>query len=421
MKKKYIASLVAIVLFVSGAVFVPITKAAKQNNNGKIPGQYIVVFKDGVDPDLATDGIVKNQGLGQLFTYKHALKGFAATIPQEKLDKVKNDPRVAFVAEDRIVTADGKPSKQVIQPLQKIPTGISRIGASGIANEGAGVVVAVLDTGIDLTHPDLTTNILNSGKSFIPRTTANDDNGHGTHVAGTIAGIDNSIGIIGVAPSAKLVPVKVLDKRGSGTWSTVIAGIDWVTANASAYNIKVANMSLGGGGESDDRCGNTNNDPLHQAICKSVSKGITYVVAAGNEAADTKFSVPAAYNDAVITVSALADSDGKAGGLGSATSYGKDDTFATFSNFGEEVDLGAPGVSIYSTYKGGGYATMSGTSMAAPHVSGAAALYIASHSGASWEAVRDGLIFAGEVAGTETYTASANHPEKVVNASNLQE
>ena len=413
MKKMYFA--VAIIAIITlGIAAVPKTMAEKQNN-GKIPGQYIVVFKEGVDPDTATDGIVKNQGLGHLFTYKHTLKGFAATIPQTKLDKVKNDPRVAYVTEDRIVTADGKPSGQAVQPPERIPTGISRIGASDIANKGAGVTVAVLDTGIDLTHLDLKTNLL-PGASFIPRTTANDDNGHGTHVAGTIAGIDNTIGVVGVAPLAKLVPVKVLDKRGSGTWSTVIAGIDWVTKQNidtdTANDIKVANMSLGGVGISNNDCGVSNNDPLHKAICKSRDAGVTYVVAAGNEAGDASKSVPAAYDDAVITVSALADYDGLPG---------NDDTFASFSNYGSVVDLGAPGVNIYSTYKGGGYATMSGTSMATPHVSGAAALYLSKNvetllDGTTFITVRNALRTMGEISG---HTSSLLHPEPVLQVGNL--
>ena len=408
MKKTYLVGLIAVAAVAFGALTVPKSMAAKQNN-GKIPSQYIVVFKDGVNPDVATNELVKNQGLGHLFTYKHALKGFAAAIPQEKLQKIKDDSRVAYVTEDRIVTADGKPSGQITQPMQAVPTGIARIGADVSTNEGAGVTVAVLDTGITLNHPDLAGNILNSGKSCIRKTTANDDNGHGTHVAGTIAAIDNGIGVVGVAPAAKLVPVKVLDRNGSGSWSSVICGIDWVTNNAAAYNIKVANMSLGGGGSSDEDCGNTNNDPLHKAICNSRNAGVTYVVAAGNEGKDAATSVPAAYDDAVITVSALADYDGLPG----------NDTFASFSNYGPVVDLGAPGVNIRSTYKNGGYATMSGTSMATPHVSGAAALYISSHGASSWTAVRDGLKLAGEALGAGHTDPSGNHPEPVVNVSGL--
>jgi subtilisin len=187
-----------------------------------------------------------------------------------------------------------------------------------------------------------------------------------------------------VAPGAPLYAVKVLDRNGSGSWSSVICGIDWVTANAASKGIKVANMSLGGGGSDDGNCGNTNNDALHKAICGSVAKSVTYAVAAGNSTADLKGFVPAAY-DEVLSVTALADFDGKAGALGSPTCRSdKDDTAADFSNYttagspDEGHTIAAPGVCIRSTWKGGGYNTISGTSMATPHVAGTATLCIAS-------------------------------------------
>ena len=382
----------------------------------KVPGQYIVVFHDDVaDADAAAQDMVGTHGLGLLHKYGTALKGFAATIPDAKLDSVKHDPRVEFISEDRVVYASGKPAQEVTQPAQVIPTGVSRIGAASSTNKGAGIWVAVIDTGIDLSHPDPVANIASVNKTCVAGTkSANDDNGHGTHVAGTIAAADNAIGVVGVAPEAKLIAVKVLNRKGSGTWSSVICGVDWVTANAAAYGIKVANMSLGGGGSSDNNCGNTNNDALHKAICKSVAGGVTYAVAAGNENANTANSVPAAYNDAVITVSALADSDGAPGGFGPATPYGTDDIFASFSNFGAAVDLGAPGVSIFSTWKGGSYNTISGTSMATPHVSGVSALYIASHPGSLWTEVRDALKAAGEPLNFGHTDPSGLHPEPVL-------
>jgi subtilisin family serine protease len=279
--------------------------------------------------------------------------------------------------------------------------------------------VAVIDTGIDLTHPDLKDNIVANKTCVTGTASGNDDNGHGSHVAGTIAAANNTIGVLRVAPKAKLFAVKVLNAQGSGTWSSVICGVDWVTANAASYNIKVANMSLGGGGSSDNNCGNSNFDALHKAICKSRDAGVTYMVAAGNSGANASNSVPAAYDDAVITVSALADSDGQPGGTGAATSYGADDTFATFSNYGSVVDLGGPGVSIYSTYKNKGYATLSGTSMSSPHVAGSAALYLKTNPSASWTSVRDGLKAAGEPLGAGHTDPSGLHPEPVVKASGL--
>ena len=178
-------------------------------------------------------------------------------------------------------------------------------------------------------------------------------------------------------------------------------------------------MSLGGREKSDNDCGNTNGDALHKAICNSRDAGVTYVVAAGNESDDASLHVPSAYDDAVITVSAMADSDGILGGLGAATSYGADDTFATFSNYGSVVDIAAPGVKILSTWKGGGYATISGTSMASPHVAGAVALYLYTNPGASWMTVRDALMTLGEVLGAGHTDPSGLHPEVVLKADAL--
>jgi subtilisin family serine protease len=214
----------------------------------------------------------------------------------------------------------------------------------------------------------------------------NDDNGHGTHVAGIAAAKDNGIGVVGVAPGARLWAVKVLDRNGSGFLSGVIKGVDHVTANAGA--IEVANMSLGGG----------NSQALNDAIKNSVAKGVVYVVAAGNSGIDASNTSPANSPD-VLAVSAIVDTDGKCGKLGPSTSYGGDDTFASFSNYGSMVDIAAPGVNILSTYKGKTYATMSGTSMASPHVAGAVALYLAHNlkpadvAGAA--AVRAAIIAAG--------------------------
>jgi len=211
-----------------------------------------------------------------------------------------------------------------------------------------------------------------------------DGNGHGTHVAGTIGAINNGSGVAGVAPGIPIYSVRVLDNRGSGRFSNIICGIDWVTANASRLNIKVANMSLGGAGTDDGNCGNTNGDALHKAICSSVAAGVTYVVAAGNDGANMAGSVPASYNE-VLSVTAVADFNGDAGGGAAATCRADvDDTAADFSNFAtpgspdEGHTVAAPGVCIYSTWKGGGYNTISGTSMASPHAAGVAALCIAS-------------------------------------------
>ena len=385
-------------------------KVEAQGKPDAIPSTFIVVLKDNVkNPQDVANEMAKTHGLSVEHVYTTALKGYSATIPQARLDKVKGDSRVQFVSEDKIVETFA----------QTTSTGISRVNAPANTNKGTGIGVAVIDTGIDLTHPDLQANIIANTSCIRGKKTGNDDNGHGSHVAGTIAALNNSIGVVGVTPEAKLIAVKVLNSAGSGTWSSVICGIDWVTANSTKYNIKVANMSLGGSGSSDNNCGNTNNDALHKAICNSTAAGVTYAVAAGNSSADANTFVPAAYDDTVITVSALADSDGKPGGLGSATSYGADDTFASFSNYGSVVDFGAPGVSIYSTWKNGGYNTISGTSMASPHVAGSAALYIKSHPGSTWSQVRDGLKAAAEALNAGHSDPSGLHPEPVVQSNAL--
>ena len=376
-------------LFVSGTS-VAVVYANAHDKEDRVPGQYIVVLKDSVvDSDLVGDALVEKHKGQKLFTYNKAVKGFAAVLPDAEVVELKKDPRVLFVSEDRKVEIVARPSDVTVM-AQSLPTGVNRINAENKLNKGAGVHVAVIDTGIDLKHQDLNANIA-GGKNCSTGRSYTDGNGHGTHVAGTIAALKNDRGVVGVAPEAKLWSVRVLNNSGSGTWSSVICGVDFVTSKAPANGgpITVANMSLGGGGASDNACGKDNNDALHYAICRSRDAGVTYVVAAGNEGVDT------------------------------ATSYGADDTFASFSNFGSAVDIAAPGVKIYSTWKGGGYATLNGTSMATPHVAGAAALYIAAHPGATWTAVRDALVAAGEALGDGHTDPSGLHPEVLVRADTL--
>ena len=355
--------------------------------------KYIVVLKDGAAAKDARD-VAEAHQIMPTHVYRSALSGFSAELNEETLNSLKNDPQVDFISEDREVQISGFGDASSVSANYnsgEYPTGIRRVNAPHPTFKGEGIAVAVIDTGIDLTHPDLRENIIAHTNCVGFSASGDDDHGHGSHVAGTIAGRENGSGVLGVAPHAKLVAVKVLNAWGSGTWSSVVCGIDWVTEHAAQYNIKVANMSLGGGGVSDDNCGNTNSDALHKAICRSAQAGVTYVVAAGNWGANATSSVPAAYDDTLITVSALADSDGLPFGMGTSTTYGADDTFASFSNYGDVVDIGAPGVDIYSAYKDGNYTKMSGTSMASPHVAGAAAAYIQANPGADWQEVRDGL------------------------------
>jgi len=331
------------------------------------PKPYIIVFKEGTDLPAAVPAVAKAYGLQTGFIYQHALKGMSATVPDGRLEALQRDPRVAYVVEDleRSISA------------QTVPTGIQRIFADGnttIDIDGSDdyrvdVDVAVIDTGIDFQHPELNVaggvNCTLSIFNAYCATGGDDDHYHGTHVAGTIGAIDNGDGVVGVAPGARLWAVKVLNKRGSGYSSWIIAGIDWVAEHAAT--IEVANMSLGGAGFSQAE---------YDAIQGAVNAGVAFAVAAGNEDDDANNYSPGGF-DNVLSVSALADFNGIPGGLGDPTCRtDQDDTLADFSNWGPEVDIAAPGVCILSTYplEKGSYGTISGTSMASPHVAGALAL-----------------------------------------------
>jgi subtilisin family serine protease len=299
----------------------------------------------------AAEKIMKRAGItdGELgFVYGTAIKGFSVKIPPGQLKKLQDDPSVKYIEEDQVVTLvipevriNAKPVKPTT-PSQATPWGIGRVNG-GVTYSGTNKIW-IIDTGIDLDHPDLNVDKVN-GWNFVTNTlAADDDNGHGSHCAGIAAAIDNTIGVIGVAAGAKVVPVKVLNRRGSGAYSNVIAGVDLVAAKGVAGD--VANMSLGG----------PVSDALDAAVLAASNKGINFSLAAGNESTNANNSSPARVNGTYIyTISAMASGD----------------VWASYSNFGNPpVDYCEPGSSIYSTYKGGGYATLSGTSMAAPHAAG---------------------------------------------------
>lgn len=331
--------------------------------------RFVVVLEDGVERPRDVAGEHRNRyGAELLHIYSHALNGYAARLSEEAAAAIARDPRVQLVEPDQAISTLG----------QVVPTGIERIGAP--ANPGTGIDgrddvrvdadIAIIDTGVDPDHPDLdvvtSANCIGSGLFGGGCVSGGrDDNGHGTHVAGTAAAIDNDLGVVGVAPGARLHAVKVLAASGDGLMSDVVAGIDWVTSHADT--IEVANMSLG------CRCTMAS---LDVAIAGSVEAGIVHVVAAGNQDEDARSYSPAGHPDA-ITVSALADSDGAPGGQGPDTcTTDQDDTLGDYSNWGPAVDVAAPGTCIYSTTTLGRYATMTGTSMASPHVAGAAALMV---------------------------------------------
>ncbi|MGW1676146.1 S8 family serine peptidase [Saccharopolyspora sp. NPDC002376] len=349
-------------------------------------GRYIVVLKGGTDSNLLSQLHTDQLGVSVDHVYRWAVSGYSATMTESAKNRLERDPSVAWIQPDREVRATE----------QTTPTGVDRADADlskTAAIDGkddrVDVDVAVIDTGVDLDHPDLNVNRAGAKNCALLGLNPDDRNGHGSHVAGTIGALDNDLGVVGMAPGARIWPVKVLNDAGMGSTSDVVCGIDYVAAHAN--EIDVANMSLGGAGSDDGNCGKTDGDVQHQAICRAVAAGVTFVVAAGNDAADAAKSTPAAY-DEVITASALADFDGKPGGLGQSTCRAdQDDTIADFSNFGPDVDVIAPGVCILSTWKDGGYNTISGTSMASPHVAGAAALYKATNPGASPDQVKKAL------------------------------
>jgi subtilisin family serine protease len=335
-------------------------------------GTYIVVLDDSVaDPGVAAEHLADAHG-GQVgFVYRHALKGFSIAASAQTATALASNPLVRSVEADQVAQI----------AAQEVPTGVQRIFADdnpevdidGSDDFRVDVDIAIIDTGIDLDHADLnvvaSTNCSGGGPfKQSCGSGGNDDNGHGSHVAGSAAALDNGVGVVGVAPGARLWAVKVLNSNGSGYISWIVAGIDYVTANAAS--IEVANMSLG------CECAST---AMDTAIANSVNAGVAYAVAAGNSDKDATTFSPANHPD-VLTVSALADFDGDPGGLvGTSTSppycrVDQDDTLADFSNWGSKVEIAAPGVCILSTWNDGGYNTISGTSMASPHAAGALAL-----------------------------------------------
>lgn len=330
------------------------------SNGDIIPGQYIVVLKEDVQQLKSTQNLsyvektnavralaesmittksASDYEVGQ--AYAQVLKGFSVKISEENLNLLKNDDRIKYIEPDMHIL---RPPWEDPNPddgaEQQIPYGINRVGHGS----GVGKVAWIIDSGIDLDHPDLNVDVTRSVDFTGSRVGADDENGHGTHCAGIVAALDNEIGVVGVASGATLIAVRVLDRRGNGTTSGVIAGVDYVAANASSGD--AANMSIGGGISTT----------LDDAVLAASNNGIYFSLASGNESDDANNHSPARVNGSNIwTISAMDIND----------------NWASFSNYGNPpVDYCEPGVSIYSTYKSGGYATLSGTSMAAPHMCG---------------------------------------------------
>ena len=320
----------------------------------KIENQYVCVF----NPGLVAKGQVKaearrsaNAAAGNVrFTYENTIRGFAVNASAQGVANMQaKNPRIAYCEQDQVYKTSAPPPGKGpggggdgggSGPAQTTPWGIARVGGG---QSGATGRALVLDSGVDLDHPDLNVNV-GLSVNFTRDKDADDGNGHGTHVAGTIAAIDNDTGVIGVAAGAEVVGIKVLDRRGSGSTSGVIAGIEY--AASIARNNDVANMSLGGGFS----------QALNDAVITAAQGGLRFALAAGNESTDAATKSPASANHPnIYTIS----------------SFAQGDNWSSFSNYGNPpVDYAEPGSAIYSTYKDGGYATLSGTSMASPHMAG---------------------------------------------------
>jgi subtilisin family serine protease len=347
---------------------------------------YIVVFEDGVEaPATLARAQAEQLGAELGFVYRHAIKGYSAELSPAAAAALERDPRVDHVSSDAPVWATEveyeTEDNEGLEFLEEtIPTGISRTFAAsnaaldvdGVDDARANVDVAVIDTGIDPLQPELNvagrTDCTTEAESCVDNS-GTDTDSHGTHVAGTIGAIDNEFGVVGMASGARLWSVKVLKTNGSGSIAQLLAGVDWVTAHAT--EIEVANMSV---------TNSASSAPLQEAITKSIEKGVVYVAAAGNTGGPVNRS-PADVKPA-ITVSSIVDYDGLPGGKSTYTckNYGFDDRRAGSSSYGSLVDITAPGVCILSTRPEGLYGLKSGTSMAAPHVAGAAALLAAKNN-----------------------------------------
>jgi subtilisin len=318
-----------------------ITKPAADNGSA-IAGHYVVQYKVGemeINSETTLPTAIakvksRDYPAKKIFTGKfHAC---CAHLTSSQLEELKKDPSVESIEPDRIVSIA---TCYTTVNDQSIPWGIKRVGSGN----GTGKTIWIIDTGVDLDHPDLNVDVSRC-ISFIDETTPEDDHGHGSHVAGTIAAKNNYIGVVGVAANASIVALKVMDKSGRGTTSNVIAAVNYVSKNAKAGD--VVNMSLGG----------EVSDVMDKAVKEAAEKGILFAIAAGNSSVQANLSSPGRVNHSnVFTVSAMNDQG----------------SWASFSNYGNDVvDYCAPGVNITSTHKEGGYATMSGTSMATPHVAG---------------------------------------------------
>ncbi|OXM61587.1 serine protease [Amycolatopsis sp. KNN50.9b] len=345
---------------------------------GAIPDSYIVVFKESSSPVSSLVSQVTGKLGGTVRqTFSHALHGYSATMSESQAKRVAADPSVAFVEQNRRVTIAATQTNPPSWGLDRVDQrNLPLNRAYNYSTTASNVHAYIIDTGINLSHSDFGGRA-KSGYDFVDNdSNASDCNGHGTHVAGTVGG-----SAYGVAKGVQLTAVRVLDCQGSGSYDQVIAGIEWVTQNA--VKPAVANMSLGG----------PVSTAVDNAVKASIAAGVTYAVAAGNSNTNACTSSPSRVA-AAITVGATTSTDAR----------------ASYSNYGSCLDIFAPGSSITSAWIGSTSATntISGTSMATPHVAGAAALYLATHTSASPQQVRDALVTAGTTG--KVTSAGTNSP-----------
>lgn len=370
MNASLLVALVVLGIVLAGALFGRLARRRRRPR-----ARAIVVFADGT-ADREVKRIVRSMG-GKVVGYLPLVNAAVCDLSDaEAIVTLSSHQQVARVDDDLEVRAYcrwlRKDSSPQAQPAESVPWGVARVDAPSAWNGvppdlGSGVDVAVLDTGIDLTHPDLSPNLAAGVNLVDPRRPPADDNGHGTHVAGSLAAALNGFGVVGVAPKVRLHPVKVLDNQGSGTLSGIIQGLDWCVKNG----IRVVNMSLGSP---------EGNSTFREAIAQAAEAGITLVAAAGNAGPNPDtVGYPARYPE-VIAVGAMTASD----------------SVAAYSSRGPEVTVVAPGDAISSTWPGGGYRELSGTSMAAPHVSGLVSLLLAAEPDLKPAAVKERLQNAAE-------------------------
>jgi len=351
-------------------VFLILTSLLAVSGVAAQPSEKVAVilgFKN--KPDA---GLIRAHG-GEIKYVYHIIQAIACSLPQKAIDALEKNPVIAYIERDYEVYA--------IDAELDNSWGVKRIGGGIVHgyNKGTGVMVAIIDTGIDYNHPDLDANY-KGGIDYVNKDSdPMDDNGHGTHCAGIVAAEDNGGGVVGVAPKAGLYAVKVLNRKGSGAVSDVVAGIQWSIDNG----MQVISMSLGSSSDSTS---------LRNACDMAYNSGIVLVAAAGNSGntagSGDNVLYPARYSS-VIAVGATDKSDKR----------------ASWSSTGSALELAAPGVSIYSTYLGGAYATLSGTSMACPHVAGTAALVLASSIDSTYDVNNNGSWDASEVREKLKYTA----------------